>query len=183
MAVDYDVSKFGLIYAEKKKNLGIAGLTIVIIREDLLNQKESLSSMMDYRILAQNGSMYNTPPTFAIYLAGLVFKWVKEQGGVKKLEAINRQKARMLYDLIDQSDFYQSPVLNEAERSICNVVFTSPSKELDALFVQKAEEKGFKSIKGHRSVGGMRASIYNAFPIEGVLELVKFMKEFEEENK
>ena len=183
LAVDYDVSKFGLIYAGAQKNLGIAGLTIVIIREDLLNQKESLSSMMDYRILAQNGSMYNTPPTFAIYLAGLVFKWVKEQGGVKKLEAINRQKARMLYDLIDQSDFYQSPVLNEAERSICNVVFTSPSKELDALFVQKAEEKGFKSIKGHRSVGGMRASIYNAFPIEGVLELVKFMKEFEEENK
>ena len=183
LAVDYDVSKFGLIYAGAQKNLGIAGLTIVIIREDLLNEAESLSSMMDYQILAKNGSMYNTPPTFAIYVAGLVFKWVKAQGGVKKLEEMNQRKAQLLYDLIDQSDFYQNPIKNKDERSICNVVFTSPNQELDELFTQKAEEKGFKSLKGHRSVGGMRASIYNAFPLEGVVELVKFMKEFEEEYK
>ena len=183
LAVDYDVSKFGLIYAGAQKNLGIAGLTIVIIREDLLNENESLSSMMDYEILAKNGSMYNTPPTFAIYVAGLVFKWVKAQGGVKKLEELNQRKAQLLYDLIDQSDFYQNPIKNKNERSICNVVFTSPNQGLDELFTQKAEEKGFKSLKGHRSVGGMRASIYNAFPLEGVVELVKFMKEFEEEYK
>ena len=183
LAVDYDVTKFGLIYAGAQKNLGVAGLTIVIVREDLLNQEETLSSMMDYRILAKNGSMYNTPPTFAIYVAGLMFKWAKEQGGVKALYDNNRKKAQLLYDFIDQSNFYQSPVKNKAERSICNVVFTSPSKELDALFAKKAEEKGFKSIKGHRSVGGMRASIYNAFPLEGVVELVKFMKEFEGEYK
>ena len=116
-------------------------------------------------------------------MAGLVFKWVKAQGGVKKLEEMNQRKAQLLYDLIDQSDFYQNPIKNKDERSICNVVFTSPSQELDELFTQKAEEKGFKSLKGHRSVGGMRASIYNAFPLEGVVELVKFMKEFEEEYK
>ena len=138
---------------------------------------------MDYQILVENGSMYNTPPTFAIYVAGLVFKWVKAQGGVKKLEEMNQRKAQLLYDLIDQSDFYQNPIKNKDERSICNVVFTSPSQELDELFTQKAEEKGFKSLKGHRSVGGMRAGIYNAFPLEGVVELVKFMKEFEEGYK
>lgn len=183
LAVDYEVEKFGLIYAGAQKNLGAAGLTLVIVREDLLNAHPTLSSMMDYQILSKNGSMYNTPPTFAIYLAGLVFKWAKKQGGVKALEANNRKKAQLLYDYIDQSGFYQNPVVNRAQRSICNVVFTSPSQELDALFAKEAANAGFNYIKGHRSVGGMRASIYNAFPLEGVIELIKFMKEFEEKYR
>ena len=179
LAVGYDVSRFGLIYAGAQKNIGPSGLTVVIVREDLLPQKPVLSSMMDYRILANNDSLYNTPPTFAIYMAGLVFDWVKAQGGVQAMEQRNREKAALLYDLLDQSDFYRSPVKFKSERSICNVTFTTPSKELDTEFIKQAEAAGFKNIKGHRSVGGMRASLYNAFPREGVVELVEFMKGFE----
>lgn len=182
LAVDYDVSKFALIYAGAQKNIGPAGVTVVIIREDFLPKKEILSSMLDYRVLSENDSLYNTPPTFGIYMAGLVFDWVKAQGGVKALEAKNRKKAALLYDFIDQSEFYQSPVKNKAERSICNVPFTTGDQSFDQAFIAFADEKGFKNIKGHRSVGGMRASIYNAFPYEGVLELVELMKTFEKEH-
>ncbi|WP_374285639.1 3-phosphoserine/phosphohydroxythreonine transaminase [Lactococcus sp.] len=182
LAVNYDVTRFGLIYAGAQKNIGPAGVTLVIVREDLLPQVEIFSSMMDYRILAENDSLYNTPPTFGIYMAGLVFDWVKSLGGVPALEENNRKKARLLYDEIDQSSFYQSPVKFEEERSICNVTFRTNSPEMDKKFIAEADQLGFKNIKGHRSVGGMRASIYNAFPYEGVNELVKFMKEFEEKN-
>ncbi|MFC4651559.1 3-phosphoserine/phosphohydroxythreonine transaminase [Lactococcus nasutitermitis] len=183
LAVDYDVSKFGLIYAGAQKNIGPAGLTVVIIREDLLPTEPVLSSMLDYRILAKNDSLYNTPPTFAIYMAGLVFDWVKAQGGVNAMEKRNREKASLLYDYLDSTDFYQSPVRYKNERSICNVVFRTENVELDAEFCKEAEAQGFKNIKGHRSVGGMRASIYNAFPREGIVELIDFMKKFEREHQ
>lgn len=184
LAVNYDVSKFGLIYAGAQKNIGPAGVTVVIIREDLLPEKDRiLSSMLDYRILAENGSLYNTPPTFGIYMAGLVFDWVKAQGGVAVMESRNRKKARLLYDLIDSSDFYQSPVKNKCERSICNIPFATHSQAHDMKFIAEADAAGFKNIKGHRSVGGMRASIYNAFPLEGVEALIKFMIKFEQENQ
>lgn len=183
LAVDYDVSKFGLIYAGAQKNIGPAGLTLVVVREDLLPEKGVVpSSMLDYRILADNDSMYNTPPTFAIYMAGLVFDWVKAQGGVAEMERRNHAKSALLYEAIDASNFYQSPVRYKNERSICNVPFMTPSKELDAKFIAEAEVAGLKNIKGHRSVSGMRASLYNAFPYEGVEALVAFMKEFEEKN-
>lgn len=181
LAVRYNVEKFGLIYAGAQKNIGPSGVTIVIVREDLLPKSNVLSSMMDYRILANNDSLYNTPPTFGIYMAGLVFEWVKSLGGVDEMEKRNREKAELLYDFIDNSDFYSNPVKNPAERSICNVPFVTISKAFDEKFVKAADAKGFKNIKGHRSVGGMRASIYNAFPREGVEELVKFMKEFANE--
>ncbi len=146
LAVDYDVSKFALIYAGAQKNIGPAGVTVVIIREDFLPKKEILSSMLDYRVLSENDSLYNTPPTFGIYMAGLVFDWVKAQGGVKALEAKNRKKAALLYDFIDQSEFYQSPVKNKAERSICNVPFTTGDQSFDQAFIAFADEKGFKNI-------------------------------------
>lgn len=183
MAVDYDISKFGMVYAGAQKNLGIAGLTVVIIKKDLLSKDQVLPSMLDYQVLAEHQSMYNTPPTFAIYVAGLIFKWVKAQGGVKELERQNRKKAKLLYDYIDQSDFYDNPVYNINERSICNVIFRCPYQNLDVEFANEAEKRGLRALKGHRSVGGLRASLYNAFPIEGVRKLIEFMKDFEEENK
>lgn len=183
LAVDYNVADFGLIYAGAQKNIGPAGVTIVIVREDLLNDEPILSSMLDYRIQSENGSLYNTPPTFGIYMAKLVFEHVKSLGGVAKMEAINREKSGILYDFIEQSDFYTSPVIHPADRSVANIPFVTPSKELDAKFNKEAEAEGFKNIKGHRSVGGMRASLYNAFPRQGVVDLINFMKKFEEENK
>ncbi len=183
LAVDYNVADFGLIYAGAQKNIGPAGVTIVIVREDLLNDEPVLSSMLDYRIQSENGSLYNTPPTFSIYMAKLVFEHVKSLGGVAKMEAINREKSGLLYDFIEQSDFYTSPVIHPADRSVANIPFVTPSKELDAKFNKEAEAEGFKNIKGHRSVGGMRASLYNAFSRQGVIDLINFMKQFEEENK
>ncbi|MEX2804643.1 3-phosphoserine/phosphohydroxythreonine transaminase [Streptococcus sp. H31] len=182
LAVRYHVEDFAVIYAGAQKNIGPAGVTVVIIREDFLNDDPALSSMLDYRILAEAGSLYNTPPAYSIYIAKLVFEWVKKQGGVDKMEEINREKSGLLYDFIDQSDFYTSPVKAAAERSVANVPFVTPSKELDAKFVAQATPLGFKNIKGHRSVGGMRASLYNAFPRQGVLDLIDFMKQFEAEN-
>ncbi|MGV3322867.1 3-phosphoserine/phosphohydroxythreonine transaminase [Streptococcus hyovaginalis] len=183
LAVNYNVSDFGMIYAGAQKNIGPAGVTIVIIREDLLNDEPALSSMLDYRIQADNHSLYNTPPTFGIYMAKLVFEHVKELGGVAQMERINRQKSGLLYDFIDQSDFYSSPVKQAADRSVANIPFVTPNADLDKAFNQAADEAGFKNIKGHRSVGGMRASLYNAFPIEGVEALLAFMKDFEEEHQ
>lgn len=183
LAVNYNVADFGMIYAGAQKNIGPAGVTIVIIREDLLNSEPALSSMLDYRIQADNDSLYNTPPTFGIYMAKLVFEHVKSLGGVAKMEEINREKAGLLYDFIETSDFYSSPVKKACDRSVANIPFVTPSAELDKKFNQEADAAGFKNIKGHRSVGGMRASLYNAFPRQGVLDLIDFMETFEKENK
>ena len=177
-----DVSKFGLIYAGAQKNIGPAGLTIVIVREDLIGQTVAGTPIMfDYKVQADNGSMYNTPPTYAWYLAGLVFQWVKQQGGLSAMAAINERKAAKLYAAIDASDFYHSPV-DPACRSWMNIPFTLAKPELDKTFAAEAEVAGLVSLKGHRSVGGMRASIYNAMPETGVDALINFMQEFAQRN-
>ena len=174
-----DVSKFGLIYAGAQKNIGPAGLTIVIVREDLLGETvKGTPTMFDYKVAADNDSMYNTPPTYAIYIAGLVFKMLKAKGGIAAMEKTNRAKAKLLYDALDASSFYSSPVAVE-NRSLMNIPFTLKDAALDEEFIKGAKARGMVQIKGHRSVGGMRASIYNAMPIEGVQALVDWMKEFE----
>jgi phosphoserine aminotransferase len=174
-----DVSRFGVIYAGAQKNVGPAGLTIVIVRSDLLGQPlAGTPTMFDYRIHAENGSMYNTPPTYAWYLAGLVFKWLKELGGLEAMAVINERKAEALYAAIDTSAFYANPV-DPVCRSWMNVPFTLADPELDAVFLAEAKQEGLLTLKGHRSVGGMRASIYNAMPEEGVNALIGFMQEFE----
>jgi phosphoserine aminotransferase len=177
-----DVSKYGLIYAGAQKNIGPAGLTIVIVREDLIGQPlAGTPTMFDYKTHAENESMYNTPPTFAMYVAGLVFKWVAAQGGLAAMEKINRDKAGLLYGYLDATGFYNSPVANE-NRSLMNVPFTLKDAALDDAFLKGAKERGLLQLKGHRSVGGMRASIYNAMPREGVQTLVDYMKDFERAN-
>lgn len=178
-----DVTKFGVIYAGAQKNIGPAGVTVVIVREDLLDQaKADCPKMLMWKTQADAESMYNTPPCYSIYIAMLVFRWIKEMGGVEAVQQKNIQKAALLYDFIDSSDFYKSSVAKE-DRSLMNVPFVTPSAELDAKFVKEAAAEGLVSLKGHRLVGGMRASIYNAMPIEGVEKLVAFMKKFEAENK
>ncbi len=173
-----DVNRFGLIYAGAQKNIGPAGLTIVIVREDLIGSALAVTpSVFDYKVQADNESMLNTPPTFAVYIAGLVFEWIKDKGGLAAMERINEEKARLLYDFLDSSDFYASPVA-KADRSRMNVPFTLRNPALDEEFLRQAKERGLVQLKGHRSVGGMRASIYNAMPIEGVRRLVEFMREF-----
>lgn len=177
-----DVSKFGLIYAGAQKNIGPAGLTVVIIRDDLIGHASAdIPTMLDYKIHADNGSMYNTPPTFAIYMAKLVFEHIKRLGGVSEVQKINELKAKMLYDAIDCSMMFSCPV-EEQDRSIMNVVFVTGKAELDKSFIAEAAARGLVNLAGHRSVGGMRASIYNAMPVEGVTALVAFMKEFEEKH-
>jgi phosphoserine aminotransferase len=174
-----DVSKYGLIYAGAQKNIGPAGLTIVIVREDLLGQTVAgTPTMLDYKIQADNDSMYNTPPTYAIYIAGLVFKMLKAKGGIAAMEQVNRAKAKILYDVLDASSFFHSPVALE-NRSLMNIPFTLKNAELDEEFLKGAKARGMIQLKGHRSVGGMRASIYNAMPVEGVQALADYMKEFE----
>jgi len=176
-----DVSNYGVIYAGAQKNMGPAGLTLVIVRDDLIKQPiEGTPAMFNYTTLANNDSMYNTPPTYAWYLAGLVFQWVKEQGGLSAMAEINQRKAKTLYDAIEASSFYASPV-DASCRSWMNVPFTLADAGLDAEFLSRAGERGLLSLKGHRSVGGMRASIYNAMPEAGVEALVTFMNEFEKE--
>ena len=178
-----DVSKFGLLYAGAQKNVAPAGLTIVIVRNDLLgNAMDMTPTMLNYVTHSENGSMFNTPPCYTIYIAGLVFKWIKELGGLEKMKEINENKAKILYDFLDGSSLFKGTVVPE-DRSLMNVPFITGNEELDAKFVKAAKEAGFVNIKGHRSVGGMRASIYNAMPTEGVIKLVEFMKKFEEENK
>ncbi len=177
-----DVTKFGVIYAGAQKNMGPSGLTVVIVREDLLgNQREDTPVMLNWKEMADNDSMYNTPPCYAIYVAGLVFKWVLELGGLEKMKEINEKKAAILYDFLDNSKLFKA-VAEKEYRSMMNVTFVTGDADLDKKFCKEAEAAGFVNVKGHRSVGGMRASIYNAMPTEGVEKLVEFMKKFEAEN-
>ncbi len=184
MAEEIDVTKFGILYAGAQKNLGPAGVTLVIVRNDLITEEtlDGTPTMFKYAIHEKNGSMYNTPPTYGIYVLGLVLQWIKDKGGVKELQKINEKKAKILYDFLDSSEMFRGTVVPE-DRSLMNVPFVTGNDELDAKFVSEAKANGFINIKGHRSVGGMRASIYNAMPIEGVEKLVEFMKKFEAENK
>jgi phosphoserine aminotransferase len=176
-----DVSKFGLIYAGAQKNIGPAGLTIVIVRKDLLGKARDITpAMFDYQVHAKAGSMNNTPPTYAWYLSGLVFKWLKRQGGLSAMAEINQRKASKLYGYIDSSDFYSNPV-EPRYRSRMNVPFVLADSTLDAKFLQEAEKARLLNLAGHRSVGGMRASIYNAVPEKAVDALIEFMKSFEKE--
>ncbi len=177
-----DVTKFGVIYAGAQKNVAPAGLTIVIVREDLLGKcRPDTPAMFDWKLMADNDSMYNTPPCYPIYVAGLVFKWLLENGGLEAMKSYNVKKAAVLYDYLDSQNYYTAPV-EKASRSMMNVTFVTGNPELDSKFAKEAAGAGFKNIKGHRSVGGMRASIYNAMPIEGVEKLVEFMKKFAEQN-
>jgi len=179
----YDINRFGVAYAGAQKNIGPAGLTIVIVRRDLLGHANPLCpKVFDWTIMTDKGSMLNTPPTYAIYMAGLSMKWLKAQGGVEAIEKVNIEKAKLLYDVLDASDFYRAKVVPKY-RSRMNVTFTTPNPDLDAAFVKAAANEGMVSLKGHRLVGGIRASIYNAMPIEGVRKLADFMKKFEVENK
>jgi phosphoserine aminotransferase len=177
-----DVSKFGLVYAGAQKNAGPAGLTFVIVRDDLIGRaQKGTPTVMDYKLQADADSMLNTPATYAMYVAGLVFKWLKALGGVKEIEKRNIEKAKLLYDLLDSSAFYSNPVAEE-DRSRMNVPFTLKDPKLDDEFLKGAAKQGMVQLKGHRSVGGMRASIYNAMPIEGVQCLVQYMKDFEKKH-
>ncbi|MBR1736501.1 MAG: 3-phosphoserine/phosphohydroxythreonine transaminase [Firmicutes bacterium] len=178
-----DVNKFGILYAGAQKNVGPAGLTIVIVRKDLVgNALDICPNMLNYKTHADNRSMFNTPPCYAIYISKLVFEWIKGMGGVSELQKINEEKAGILYDFLDESKMFRGTVVKE-DRSLMNVPFVTDSDELNAKFIKEAKEKGFVNLKGHRTVGGMRASIYNAMPVEGVKKLVEFMKKFESENK
>ncbi len=177
-----DVTKFGVIYAGAQKNMAPAGLTVVIVREDLLGwTNPATPSMLDWQLMADNGSMYNTPPCYAIYMAGLVYEWIKSIGGLAEMKKRNEAKAALLYDYLDSQDYYIAPV-EKASRSMMNVTFVTGNPDLDAKFAKDAAAEGLKNLKGHRSVGGMRASIYNAMPYEGVEKLVAFMKRFASEN-
>lgn len=177
-----DVSKFAVVYGGAQKNIAPAGLTIVIVREDMLGKaREFTPTMLNYQIHADNGSMYNTPPCYTIYMCKLVLEWIKSLGGVEKIGEINRKKAAILYDFLDNSKMFKGTVVKE-DRSLMNVPFVTDSEDLNAKFIKEATDAGFVNLKGHRTVGGMRASIYNAMPVEGVEKLVAFMKKFEEEN-
>ena len=178
-----DVTKYGVIYGGVQKNIGPAGVVIVIIREDLITEDvlEGTPTMLRYKIHADNESLYNTPPAYGIYICGKVFKWIKKMGGLSAMKEHNEKKAKILYDFLDSSKLFKGTVRPQ-DRSLMNVPFVTGNDELDAKFVKEAKAAGFENLKGHRSVGGMRASIYNAMPIEGVEKLVAFMKKFEEEN-
>lgn len=178
-----DVNKYGLIYAGAQKNIAPAGVTIVIVRKDLIGKEMSICpTMLAYKTQAEAGSLYNTPPCFAIYMAMLMFRYLKKMGGVKAIQQINEYKAKLLYDYIDGSSMFTNPVTS-LDRSIMNVPFVTGNDELNAKFVKEAEKAGLVSLKGHKLVGGMRASIYNAMPVEGVKALIEFMKKFELENR
>ena len=178
-----DVSRFALLYAGAQKNMAPAGLTVVIIREDLIGHAMDITpTMFNYKTHADNGSMYNTPPCYNIYIAGLVLEWIRDEiGGLEEMKKINEKKAGMLYDFLDRSKLFRGTVVPK-DRSLMNVPFVTGSDELDAKFVKAATAAGFVNLKGHRTVGGMRASIYNAMPVEGVEKLVAFMQNFEKEN-
>ena len=178
-----DVSKYGIIYGGVQKNIGPAGVVIVIIREDLITEDvlPGTPTMLQYKIHADNDSLYNTPPAYGIYICGKVFKWLKKQGGLAAMKAYNEEKAAILYDFLDSSRLFKGTVRKE-DRSLMNVPFVTGNADLDAKFVKEEKEDGLENLKGHRSVGGMRASIYNAMPREGVVKLVEFIKKFEEEN-
>ena len=178
-----DVTKYGVIYGGVQKNVGPAGVVIVIIREDLITEDvlPGTPTMLKYKIHADAGSLYNTPPAYGIYICGKVFKWLKKQGGLAAMKERNEKKAKILYDFLDESKLFKGTVRKE-DRSLMNVPFVTGDADLDAKFVKEAKEAGFENLKGHRTVGGMRASIYNAMPIEGVEKLVEFMREFEKNN-
>ena len=178
-----DVSKYGVIYGGVQKNIGPAGVVIAIVREDLITEDvlPGTPTMMKYKIHADADSLYNTPPCYGIYICGKVFKWIKKMGGLQAMKELNEKKAKILYDYLDESRLFKGTVVPE-DRSLMNVPFVTGNAELDAKFVKEAKEAGFENLKGHRTVGGMRASIYNAMPIEGVEKLVEFMKKFEAEN-
>ena len=177
-----DVSKFGVIYAGAQKNMAPAGLTVVIVREDLLgNARPETPSMLDWKLMADNDSMYNTPPCYSIYMAKLVYEWILGLGGLEEMKKYNENKANMLYDYLDSQNYYTAPVKKES-RSMMNVTFVTGDADLDKKFAAEASAIGLKNLKGHRSVGGMRASIYNAMPTEGVEKLIAFMKDFAEKN-
>ena len=179
----YDLRRFGVAYAGAQKNIGPAGVTLVIVRRDLLGHaRKNCPKIMDWTVMAEKGSMLNTPPTYAIYMCGLCLKWLKKQGGVAAIEKVNIEKSSLLYDLLDESAFYR-PSADPASRSRMNVTFTTPDAETDALFVKEAAARGLVNLKGHRLTGGIRASIYNAMPIEGVRALADFMKDFEMEHR
>lgn len=179
-----DVSKYGIIYGGVQKNIGPAGVVIAIIREDLITDDvlEGTPTMLKYKTQADNDSLYNTPPCYGIYICGKVFKWIKNMGGLEVMKQKNEEKAAVLYDFLDQSEMFKGTVRKE-DRSLMNVPFVTGNDDLDAKFVKEAKQQGFENLKGHRSVGGMRASIYNAMPKEGIEKLVEFMKKFETENK
>lgn len=179
-----DVSKYGVIYAGAQKNMGPAGVTVVIVREDLLGSypTEKYPAILDWKLMADKDSMYNTPPTYGIYVLGLVLQWVEEQGGLKAMQELAEKRSSMLYDYLDSQDFYK-PVARKDSRSHMNVTFRTGNDELDAKFAKESMAAGMSNLKGHRSVGGMRASIYNAMPVEGVEKLIGFMKKFAEENR
>ena len=178
-----DVSRYGMIYGGVQKNIGPAGVVIAIIRDDLITEDvlPGTPTMLQYKIHADNGSLYNTPPAYGIYICGKVFQWLKARGGLEAMKQYNEQKAKILYDFLDESKLFHGTVVKK-DRSLMNVPFVTGDKELDARFVKEAEAAGFGNLKGHRTVGGMRASIYNAMPIEGVEKLVAFMAEFEKNN-
>ncbi|MCI5538463.1 MAG: 3-phosphoserine/phosphohydroxythreonine transaminase [Oscillospiraceae bacterium] len=182
MSEPVDVSKFAVLYGGAQKNIGPAGLTVVIVREDMLGKARDITpTMLNYAVHAENGSMYNTPPCYAIYMCKNVLEWIKEQGGLEKMKELNEKKAKILYDFLDSSKMFRGTVVKE-DRSLMNVPFVTDSDELNKKFIAEAEEAGFVNLKGHRTVGGMRASIYNAMPIEGVRKLVDFMAKFEADN-
>lgn len=184
LSQEIDVNKFGIIYAGAQKNMGPAGLTVAIVRDNLIgNALDITPTMFNYETHANNGSMFNTPPTYAIYICKLVCEWLKENGGIKEMQKINEQKAAILYDYLDSSAMFNATVANKCDRSMMNVPFVTGDDELNAKFVKEATAAGFVNLKGHRTVGGMRASIYNAMPVDGVKALVEFMKKFETENK
>jgi phosphoserine aminotransferase len=179
----YDITKFGLVYGGAQKNMGIAGLTVVVVREDLIGYaRPETPQMLNYKVMADSSSLHNTPPCFAVYMAGLVFEWLEALGGVPAIQKINEQKAKLLYDFLDGSKLF-SPTAEKAFRSIMNVTYVLPSDELTAEFVKFAASRGLVNIKGHRLVGGIRASIYNAMPVEGVQALVDCMKAFEVDRR
>lgn len=179
----YDLSKFSLVYAGAQKNLGPAGVTLVLVKKDLLGKAhEKTPQIMDYKVHADKDSRFNTPPCFNIYMVGLVAKWLKALGGVEEMEKINKEKARLLYDTIDSSKVFKNPV-KEEDRSLTNVIFLTENSDMDKAFIDEAGKNGLISLKGHRSVGGIRASIYNAMPLEGVKKLTDFMKEFDLAHK
>ena len=178
-----DVTKYGLIYAGAQKNLGPSGVVLVIVRDDLVETGgKELPTMLQYRTYVKERSLYNTPPTFGIYMMGLVFKWIQQEGGLAGMAERNAAKAKVIYDYLDQSDFFRGSAEPES-RSLMNVCFRAPTEELEAKFLAEASKRGFEGLKGHRSTGGMRASIYNAFPRAGCDALVRFMKEFEQANR
>lgn len=183
LAEKIDVSRFALLHAGAQKNIGPAGVTVVIIRKDMLGKALDITpTMLNYVTHVESNSLYNTPPTYGIYFAGLVFKWLKEKGGVEAMQKINEEKCKILYDYLDESDFFKGTVVPE-DRSLMNAPFVLPTAELDKQFIKEATAAGFVNLAGHRTVGGMRASMYNAMPTEGVVKLVEFMKDFEVKNK